>query len=584
MSEITDRIKERLGVAEVVGDYLRLEKAGSNYKALCPFHNEKTPSFMVNAEKNFWYCFGCQKGGDIFTFVQEMEGLDFRETLERLAERAGVELPRYDSGAYREQKSKKQKVLEILELAARAFQQNLEKHPAGILSRRYLHSRGIDDASIKEFRLGYAPNSWEAMLVFLQSRGYTVQDIALSGLLVEKDGGGFYDRFRGRITFPIIDVVGRVVGFSARVAPGGDESSAKYINTPQTMVYDKSLVLYGLFQAKTEIKKRDSVIVVEGNADVVLSHRAGVKNVIAISGTALSIEQVRIIKRYTGNIKLCLDMDEAGQRATGRSIQTCLSGGMEAEVILLPSGVKDVGDLAGADPKRWQEVSLISLPVMDYFFQLASKRYDLSRVKDKKLMARDLLNVIKSIADPIEQNYYLKKLSARLSVEEDILTRVLEKVRLEKDGPSPHMERPDESASRLKNKPRTQLLQERLIGLLFLFPEVLKAKAGELSGKGILSADLDKVLADFLATGGTEYRDLLNQLATEAHYSFDQQMGFLENQLDPDREWDFCLGEILEEGKKVRRRSLILDIRRAEEAGDDEAAELLLGELEKLSR
>ncbi|HHX58445.1 MAG TPA: DNA primase [Candidatus Moranbacteria bacterium] len=572
---MTEQIKERLGVVEVVGEYLRLEKAGSNYKALCPFHNEKNPSFMVNAERNFWYCFGCQKGGDIFTFVQEMEGLDFREALERLAERAGVILPRYQAED-REVKSRKEKVLEMLELATKVYQFYLQKNPVAVLSKKYLEKRGMSSELQDKFRVGYAPDSWHLILDYLKKKGYSELEISATGLLVNKENRT-YDRFRGRIMFPVVDVVGRVVGFSARVSPGQDEKSAKYINTPQTIVYDKSKVIFGLYQAKTAIKRSDLVIVVEGNMDVILSHQAGVENVVAVSGTALTLEHARIIKRYTNNIRLCLDMDGAGQKATEKSAQIFLALGMDAEVIVLPEGYKDVGDMVAKNPEEWKRFSSQSKSIMEYYFEQSFVSYDTNDVKQKKQIASRLLNIIKSIADPIEQNYWLRKLSIKLGVEESVLTNVLEKVKIQ---PEDSAYQRSESANQVQEAPknRREVLEERLLGLAVLFSDMLKEEI--IAVKESWLSNGSQKLWQEIKKDGTSNK--LEELALKVKYVYDSREGLVENKINAQKEFSLVKKELEELVAEEAVKKITLDIRRAEEAGDDEAAEILLKELKKL--
>ncbi|HLN18572.1 MAG TPA: CHC2 zinc finger domain-containing protein, partial [Patescibacteria group bacterium] len=272
MNSDLEEIKSRLNIIDVLGEYIRLEKAGSNYRALCPFHNEKSPSFMVSEERQMWKCFGCQKGGDIFSFVMEIEGLEFRDALKQLAEKAGIKLAGYDPKKI----EVKNRTLEILELVTKWYEYQLWKGPGKIKILKYLRERGLNDETIKEFRLGYAPKGWRNILTFLLSRGFKADEIKKTGLLVEKkdtqisnsqfpisnkipnlnsQNTKYYDRFRERIMFPISDYSGKVVGYSARVAPGGDESQAKYVNTPETEVYHKSNILYGLDKAKSNIKE-----------------------------------------------------------------------------------------------------------------------------------------------------------------------------------------------------------------------------------------------------------------------------------------------------------------------------------------
>ncbi|HOX10427.1 MAG TPA: DNA primase, partial [Candidatus Moranbacteria bacterium] len=298
MNNNVEEVKARLNIVDIVSEYVRLTKAGANWKGLCPFHHEKSPSFMVNEDKQIFHCFGCAKGGDVFTFVQEMESLEFREVLKMLADKAGVQLEQYKS----EDTGNKKRILAALELATKFYETQLWKGMGKDKIMQYLHERGLTDKSIQKFRLGYAPNGWDNIIKFLTGRGFTIQEIAQTGLLVEKTADSnqntansnknFYDRFRDRIMFPISDNMGNVIGYSARVAPGGDESQAKYVNTPETVVYHKSKVLYGLNHAKQDIKNKNYVLLVEGNMDVIASSQAGLGNVVAVSGTALTPDQI----------------------------------------------------------------------------------------------------------------------------------------------------------------------------------------------------------------------------------------------------------------------------------------------------
>ncbi len=588
--DVKDKIKEGITVAELVGEYVKLEKAGVNHKALCPFHNEKTPSFMVNVERNFWYCFGCQKGGDIFSFLMEIEGLSFREALVRLAEKANIELPKFQGRVGIENQTKKQKANEILEISTEIYSKYLKHPEIGKQIREYLKKRKIDKQLIADFRIGYAPNEWRRMIIYLENKGYSNSEIAEAGLSIPKDSGEDYDRFRNRIMFPVINEAGTVVGYSARVMPGDDEKNAKYINTPQSIVYDKSRVLYGLYQSKSEIRKEDSVIVVEGNVDVIASHYAGVKNVVAISGTALSVEQVRILKRFTKNIKLCLDADEAGQKATERSIQICLQEGMEVEVILLPKGVKDIGDLAIEDTSKWKKLSKKTTPVMQYFFKNSLARNDQNDVRGKKIIAKELLNIIKDIADPIEQSYWIKKLSLKIDIEEEVLTNVLEKVTLKKDSSS--YTRNEENGQRLGqmdatekiNKPKGVVLEERFLGLFALFSNELSKESmifdiellseeGKLIFEKILKKEVDEELSQ-----------RLNKFILRIKYSHDRVQGFIENEIEPKLEWGNIVAA-LETESIDRKMSLIKkDIQKAEELDDDSSAEILQQEWTALAR
>ena len=331
----TQAIKDRLDIVQIIGEYIPLKKAGANWKANCPFHNEKSPSFMVNAEKQFWHCFGCSKGGDVFSFLQEMEGMDFPEALKILADRAGVKI---DTFASEVNKSQKNRILEINNKAAYFFHHFLLEMPASGGARDYLKRRELKQETIEEWKVGFIPEQWDLLTQYLLKKGNSIDDLLASGLTIKKDGGGVYDRFRGRIMFPLWDMHGNIVGFTGRVLVETEKSGGKYVNTPQTLVYDKSRILYGLNFAKTEIKSKDFTVLVEGQMDVVACHQAGMKNVVASSGTALTFEQIKLLKRYSNNIAIAFDADAAGQNAAKRGIDLALEQGMNIKIIQIPAG------------------------------------------------------------------------------------------------------------------------------------------------------------------------------------------------------------------------------------------------------
>jgi len=323
-----DEIKSKLNVEEVIGGYLQLQRAGRNFKACCPFHNEKTPSFMVSPERQSWHCFGCNEGGDIFTFVMKIEGLEFIEALKLLADKAGVPLQKVNY----ENKGEKSNLSDIVE-ASKKFYKECLKIKGGKKAYEYLRGRGLSDEMIQKFELGFAPDSWSLLSDYLKKKGFKEKDILGAGMTVKNEKGRIYDRFRGRIMFPVNTVAAQTVGFSSRIMPGGDESSAKYINTPETLVYNKGRILYGLDKSKIFIRQKDQCMMVEGNVDVIASFQSGVNNVVATSGTALTVDQLRIIKRYTNNIVFSFDMDAAGVKAADRGIWMALEEGMNVSII-----------------------------------------------------------------------------------------------------------------------------------------------------------------------------------------------------------------------------------------------------------
>jgi DNA primase len=593
-----DEIKSRLNVAEVVGEYIRLAKAGSNWKALCPFHNEKSPSFMVSEERGSWHCFGCGKGGDVFSFVMEMEGIGFREALEQLAAKAGVELKSrgmgHESGSG--EKDQKNDLYKILELATKWYEKNLWEGKDKEKILKYLRGRGLSDESIKKFRLGYAPDGWRNMLDFLTKRGYSVEEISKTGLLVEKNSenqiqnSGCYDRFRDRIMFPIQDILGRVVGYSARVAPGGDEKSAKYVNTPQTALYDKGKILYGLNFAKVEIKKRNEAILVEGNMDVIASHQAGFSNTVAVSGTALTSEQVKILSRYGENIKMGFDMDAAGQAAARRSIRTCLENDINVKIILLSSG-KDAADSLQDDPEIWRRAVESAEGVMEYYFKEAFSRFDSKVPTEKKKIARELLNVIKDISNPIEQSHWLKELSGRIGTEEKVLIDVLRKTKT-RDGAQPPRENGE------KKTIQTTSLGQKIIGIILAFPGDCRKELSRISSEDFqnekeraiietIKQDAQNFSLDKLKAFFSDYEmgKFLEGAVFEAELKFGSsaESGFGDkDKLDPVAELKGYVSRLKKDRRKENISRVVQKIKDAEASGDKISAKKIMEEFQGL--
>ncbi len=413
----TDQIKSKLDIVDLVSEYLQLKPAGSgSFKACCPFHQEKTPSFFVSKSKQIWHCFGCGAGGDQFEFVQKMEGMEFPEALELLAGKAGVEIPRFD----REQSSIRQKLIEINNLAAKFYHKVLLESQAAEIARQYIEKRKLTPDVVDEFILGYAPDKWEVLLEFLKKKGYTEEEINQAGLTVSKERGtGYYDRFRNRLMFPIQNLQGKVVGFTARLLDP-EAKEAKYVNTPQTKIYNKSEILYGLDKAKRSIQEADLAVVVEGNMDVITSHKAGVRNVIASSGTALTNEQVSFIKRYTQNIAFAFDADAAGQVAAKRGIDMAMTHGLNVSMIILKDA-KDPDDLINKDAELWKRAIADRVDVMTYYFDQAKEKYNLQDAQGKKEAAKFLLAEIPKLTDKVEQTHWLQELAKLIDVNEQVL-------------------------------------------------------------------------------------------------------------------------------------------------------------------
>lgn len=455
MAGIVDQIKERLDIVDLISSYLKLQKSGINYKARCPFHNEKSASFFVSPERQIWHCFGCGIGGDAFGFVKQIEGVEFPEALRILANRAGVELRRPDGRArddsWEQFQSQKTVLLDISELAAKFFEKQLWQSNTGKQALAYLRERGVTDDSIHQFRLGWSPENWTALYDFLIGR-YSDKEIFDAGLIIKKERGGVVDRFRSRIVFPIFDLNSQIVGFTGRILHGLTQTGArthaekvsdsqrevaKYVNTPQTAIYDKSRILYGLHAAKLDIRRNNRCLVVEGNMDVIMSHQVGAKHVVASSGTALTDGHLKIIKRYTDNLDLCFDADIAGSIATDRGVDLALSRGFNVGIVTINNSeesasdqhesvaLKDPADYVKVHGAKWAEVSQNSRPFMEFYFDAAKKAFDTTTALGKKLFSQKLMPFLASMANKIEQAHWVSEVALALKTKEDILYQAI---------------------------------------------------------------------------------------------------------------------------------------------------------------
>ena len=427
MTNHVEEIKNKLDIVDIVSSYINLQQASGNFRANCPFHNEKTPSFMVSREKQIWHCFGCDKGGDLISFVEEYEGIDFKEALKILAEKANVPLTGFSSA----KKEDHSKLYEINKEAAKFFHNILEQDTeASKKVLKYLDKRQVKKGSIINWQLGLSSESWDGLLRYLVTEGYGEEDIFKAGLIVKKkDNSGYVDRFRKRLMFPISDTQGRVVAFTSRTLTGivydEEEFGGKYINSPQTAIYDKSKTLYGWHLAKDVIRQKKYLIVVEGNMDVIASHQTSAKNSVAVSGTALTLDHIKLIKRYANNVILAFDGDAAGSRASFRSISLCWQEDMNVKILVSPKG-KDPADIIKSNPDEWLQFIKDSIPVMDYYFKRIFQAIDINRADHKKVAVQKLLPIIKYLKTEIEQVHYLKILADKLNVPFEILKKDLD--------------------------------------------------------------------------------------------------------------------------------------------------------------
>jgi DNA primase len=570
-----EEIKSRLDIVDVIGSYIRLQKAGANYKALCPFHSEKNPSFFVSPARQIWHCFGCLRGGDVFKFVMEIEGVEFGDALRILAQRAGVEL-KPKTPEYEKLKTQRKRLYEICELSTKFFEKQLESSK-GKRVVEYLKSRGISEESIKKWRIGWAPESWRGLSDFLVKKGYKNEEIESAGLSIKNESGNYYDRFRGRIIFPVFDLNSQVIGFGGRIFEKEEEGLAKYINTPNTLLYDKSKVLYGLDKAKVEIRKKDFCILVEGYTDVILAHQIGISNTVAVSGTNLTLDQLRILKRYSNNLILGFDMDIAGDSATKRTIAISQIEGFNLKVLPLPKD-QDPADVISRNPEEFKNLVEKSISILDFYFQSAFSSFDKNTPEGKREIAKMLLPPIKRIQNKIEQAFWIRELARRLEVSESYVEEELAKVKLEEE----QIGLEEGEAIRLPQKTRKELLEERLIVLLLKNLE--KVNKIENESLEFLSQPAKEIILSlknektpFLKNLSSEASEKFNYLALKAEI---EEMD-IEN---IDREIDFCIGEIQCIEIKNKLEEIAQKIREAEKEKNFEKLKELSQQFSNLSK
>ena len=587
-----EEIKNKLDIVEVIGNYIKLQKAGANYRAVCPFHSEKKPSFFVSPDRQIWHCFGCAEGGDMFKFVMKIEGIEFGDALRILAQKAGIELKKQtpESASLR---TERQRFYEICELAALFFEKQLKASNIGKKAKKYLLDRGIKEESINKWRLGYAPDSWQGLSDFLVGRGYERQEIEKTGLAIKKEKGGWYDRFRTRIMFPIFDLSGQVVGFTGRIfGDKAKEEVAKYVNTPNTLLYDKSRILYGLDKAKVAIRKEKQCILVEGQTDVIMSHQIGQENVVATSGTALTPFQLNILKRYSSNLMTAFDMDVAGDSATKRGIDLAQAQGFDIKVLVLPQG-SDPADIISKSPAQFKKSVESALSILEFYFQTAFARFDAKTPEGKNEISKILLPIIKKIPNKIVQSHWIQELSKKLNVKEEDIEVELKKSSL----PDFHYQERSEKIAGPKQslpKSRKQMIEERVISLILEFPEMISLIDKDFldyfspQSQEVLIAFKKTPDADFLKNlkkykFSSEINDFLNLLALKVESEPDDDFAFEKEDIEPEEECLTCLKELISFEIKNKLEETANQIKRAEELKDSKKVNSLVQDFNKLT-
>jgi DNA primase len=435
MADTVEEIKARLDIVEVVGAYVQLKKAGQNYKGLCPFHSEKTPSFVVSPEKQICHCFGCNKGGDIFNFIEEVEGAEFTEAMQILADKAGVKIDNVSKFAKKEAKGEKDEYFKAHNLACEFFERELHKTDNGKKVLEYLYKRGMKDVTLKEFKVGFSPDKYDALYPYLLKKGISKRVLIKSGFVSAKGVGSdeVYDKFRGRLMFPIFDYMGRVCGFGGRALK--KDQMPKYLNSPENRIYNKSRVLYGLYHSKASVKENDRIVLVEGYFDVILPYQEGIKNVAAVSGTALTSDQATLIKRLTSNVVTCFDLDKAGFEATKRSYSILTN----VDVV-----VKTVSGFEGKDPadlvndkggKEFIKFIEKSVDFISFYSDKLVETHDVETFEGRHAVIKDLLPLLKQLS-PSGKDFHVRELATKLGMKEQFLYDELESFSLPKDHPA----------------------------------------------------------------------------------------------------------------------------------------------------
>ncbi|MEP7167575.1 MAG: DNA primase [Candidatus Woesebacteria bacterium] len=428
MSSQIDAVKQAIDIVALISERVKLTRAGKNYKGLCPFHSEKSPSFFVTPELGRYKCFGCQESGDAFTFLEKMDGFTFAQALQELAKRAGITL---DSVPFTAEDKKREQILSLLSLTKEFYHYLLVDHPIGEPARAYLQERGVKAATIELFGLGFAPPAWNELEKYLiHKKGYTEQELIDSGVLIKNERGKTYDRFRNRLMFPLTTHRGQVVGFSGRTLEK-DVKEAKYINTPETSVYHKSELLFGYSQMSSFIRKANEIIVCEGEFDVISSIQAGVSNVSAIKGSALTALHVKFLSHMVKRVILALDADSAGIEATKRAISVINESGADISLRVIPLiGGKDPDDIARENPDSWRKMVEKSVSVYEYLIANAFLQFDAKTGDGKREISRTLSPMIASIENAVERAHYVTEVAKKLGVSEDVFLGELRKIKL----------------------------------------------------------------------------------------------------------------------------------------------------------
>ena len=584
-----DEIKNRLDIVDVVGSYVKLQKTGANYRAPCPFHSDKKPSFFVSPSRQIWHCFGCGKGGDIFAFIREIEGVEFGDALKILAQRAGVELKREDPKI----KTERKRLFEICELSCQFFEKQLEKSENGKKAKEYLLKRGLKEETIKKWRLGYAPNNWRSLSDFLVGKGYTREEVLKAGLSLKSEKKeNYYDRFRGRIMFPVFNITSQVIGFGGRVFEEvkKNDEGGKYINISNTLLYDKSRTLYGLNMANLEIRRKDFCILVEGYMDAIMVNQSGFENVVAASGTGLTEYQLRILKRYSDNLFTAFDMDVAGDSATKRGIDLAQSLGFNIKVITMPEDL-DPADVVLKDSKLWEDLVKNAKTIHDFYFEKVLKDFNRDTIEGKKEIAKTILPIIKNIPNKIEQTLWVKDLSEILNVKEEDVFEELKKIptsqnfKLEDNKIEEEIDKNIKEPFYVSSKTKKDMLQEYLITLFLKFPQLASCLKEE--DLRLFSPQYLQIIKTMTSPQNANYLDknLENNIKSLIDMlSFRAEVMEIDPGINLEKEFQYCLKEIKVLNIKDKLNEIGFKIKEAEGQNNSSQIQKLMEDFNSYSK
>jgi DNA primase len=582
MADQVEEVKQKTDIVAVIGEYIQVKKAGRNYKALCPFHGEKTPSFMISPELQMYKCFGCGEAGDVYSFLQKFEGMDFGEALRTLAERAGVELESFRAG----EAGEKEKLYEINSLAAKFYNYVLLNHRAGKSALNYLlKERELSPETIKTFQVGFAPDVPGVLKRFLvDKKGYQVKDLEKLGLIVST-GSGVLDKFRGRIIFPLLDHRGNIAGFTGRIMPGVNKELAKYVNSPESPIYHKSSNLFGLNLTKSEIKNQGQAIVVEGQMDTVSCFQAGVGNVVAIGGTSLTDDQVRLISRFTKKIIMALDSDFAGDSAARRGIVVAQKQGLEITVARFGK-YKDPDEAVRGDFNAFQKEIKEAVGVWDFIIESVFGKGDPSSGEGKAKISREIVPILSSIPDKIVQAHYIEVVARKLGVPQSAVSEEVEADG--KEGVGAKIEQIAEP--KIVEKTRRQLLEERLLTMAFQSdPSVLlKEDTRRLIAIPLTNRLVEEYFAYSKKRKTFSPSAFAENLPKELVEGFAEMVlrdteGLAEDKNKFDRELGLVLSELEKEEISLRQEKLGVTIRELEQEGEKEKLQKAIKKYDELS-